>query len=65
VTIHRASTAPQPKAAKKSLALVKVHRASAMEVITAPPALEEGLASDFAPSRKPSAMDGAALPSAD
>jgi hypothetical protein len=63
--IHRASTPPRPKAAKKSLVLVKLHRASAVEVITAPPGLEDGLPSDFAPSTMPSAMDGAALPSAD
>jgi hypothetical protein len=64
VTIHRAAT-PGVKPAKKSLALVNVHRASAVDVITAPPPLQDNLVSEFTPSRMPSAMDGAALPSAD
>jgi hypothetical protein len=64
VAVHRGAL-PQPRPAKKAPELVKVHRASAVEVISAPPAMTDALVPDTASPKLPWAMDGAALPAAD
>jgi hypothetical protein len=61
VVVHR-GPAPQVKAPAKSAALVKIHRASAVELVSAPPPMEVA-ASEPAPPTIPSAFGAPAVSS--